>query len=150
MLSKPNLGTLERQAPAKMWHAAEKQALRSPHKRHRTGCVIYNSISEGILRGGTAHTHNGGLAVRSVHAEADALTHIGNTVAPLHAVIVTLTQAGNYASTSKPCLGCCKLLAGRVAWVVFAERDNAGGWNVMRLTPKELLRGQLSLTRYFR
>lgn len=135
--------------PVEIWDLAIKQASRSDHKRHRTGCVIFHR--DKILSRGCSHTHNGGMKIRSIHAEMDAIKNCPPSETKsiyYRAVIVTLTRVGNFASISKPCTGCAHLLSTRVITVTYAERNNDGSWRIETRTPYELLDDQLSSTRY--
>lgn len=140
-------------APMSLWVKATKQAFRSDHKRHRTGCVIYDLNDTSLtLTEGCAHTHDGSRRARSVHAEVDALDrwlyfdNMEGRIKP-SAVVVTLTKTGNFASSSKPCVECARrLLRSDVHYVTFAERANDGSWQIVSLPPDEL--SDLKQTRY--
>lgn len=140
-MRRPTDEQLAAAAPMEIWEQAIAQAKRSPHKRHRTGAVIYAGMGSGageVYSTGCSHTHDGGLKVRSMHAEHHAITRLP----PMHGgsvcVIVTLTRSGNFAKVSKPCSTCSKLLSKHVWGVVYAEQANDGSWMVFRHSPDTL------------
>ena len=135
----PDRGLLSQAAPISIWEEAIKQALRSDHKRHKTGCVITN-YKHDILTKGCSHTHDGGMQVRSIHAEVDALSkHFNQNWALRRVVIVTLTKVGNFATSSKPCAGCAKALMDvSVEEVCFVEKANDDSWVLVVMSPWEI------------
>lgn len=151
---KPSIELLQKGAPLHIWAHAEQQAEQSPHKRHRTGAVIYYGMGMGsdanVFARGYAHPMHG-IATWSMHAESHAIQHLpmGGPYYYGGAVIciVTLTKNGNYASTSRPCEDCTRNLMSHVWGVVYAERTNDGGWAMVRRTPEELSREFLAPTK---
>jgi deoxycytidylate deaminase len=135
----PTTEQLQKYAPIHIWDEAVKQAKRSDHTRHKTGCVLYTKQGEVIGRG-CSHTHDGGLHVRSMHAEADAINRQKFQEYPreLYALVVTLTRSGGFAKISKPCAGCAKLLSHEVETVTFLEQANDRSWTVLQLAPSLL------------
>ena len=150
MRDKPPIELLLKYAPFYIWDAAVKQANRSTFKKHRTGCVIF--WGDIVYARGCSYKHDGGLKVNSVHAERHALSQL-----PTHpdqfwggyAVVVTLTQAGNFSACSRPCQACAEALGERGIWQVgYAEVTNDGGWAIRHDSIPELLSGYLKPTRY--
>lgn len=129
-----------------VWNEAVKQAMRSPHNRHRTGAVIFNH--RGIRAKGCSYKHNGSLAVNSIHAERHALSHISKDFYLGQCLIVTLTKVDNFANCSRPCRDCALALTGRMCGVIYAERTNDGGWAINELSFDSLTRGYLVPTKY--
>jgi len=128
----PSTSLLTEYAPMSIWDEAIKQAMRSTHKRHRTGAVVFKSDKKcEILAKGCAHKHDGGMAIASVHAEHHALLslpkdhHNADTIC-----IVTLTRTGNFATSSRPCISCSRQLLGVVESVIYCEFSNDGSWIV--------------------
>ena len=136
---------MNKACPLELWTEAIKQAKRSDHKRHRTGCVIYRRSDFKVITRGCSHTHNGGLKVRSVHAEMDALSKLKG-FPMFDALVVTLTRVDRFAKVSKPCVDCAKHLGYYCRLVTFCEQANDGSWTVIQTEPS-LLTG-LSETRY--
>lgn len=137
---------LETVAPYSLWEEAVAQAVRSPHKRHRTGAILFDQMK--IIGRGCAHDSYG-TAVRSIHAEIEAIKpRIWKPFAERPScLIVTLTRVGNFASVSRPCTGCARaLLNCEIKNVIFAERANDDSWAVRCEPPINLLNGKL--TRY--
>ena len=124
----PSTSLLEIAAPIHIWEEAIKQAKRSVHKRHRTGAVIFKG--DKILSKGCAHTHNGGLAIHSIHAEHHALQNFRDTDLSANICIVTITKTGNFARSSRPCHACSALLEKNLNRVVYCEMTNDGQWVV--------------------
>lgn len=147
MEGRPTQKQLNDALPIQYWEIAEAQALRSTHSRHKTGAVIFNPrnymarwrrpLTKSI---GCSHTHNGGMAIRSVHAEHHAIMNWPKAEYEVGCIclIVTITRNGNYASASKPCQNCASLLAGKVGDVIFAERANDGSWVIKSENPAEM------------
>jgi cytidine deaminase len=122
--------------------------MRSPHNRHRTGCVI--RFQGEIIAKGCSYKHDGFLKVNSIHAERHALSHMGiHTYAGFaNAIIVTLTKVNNFANNSRPCADCARALQAKGISVTYAERTNDGGWAI-RYVPFDLLtEGYLKPTKY--
>lgn len=121
-------------APIEIWRQAEKQAARSPHKRFKTGCVIYYGMNHGkkaeVYATGCAHPHAGGLKTYSTHAEQHAISRLAPGAAGAKAIIVTLTAHNNYATCSRPCAACAKALGERVWGWYYAELCNDGSWAI--------------------
>lgn len=150
MTNRPTDDLLEQYAPLVIWRAAEKQARRSPHKRHRTGCVIYygmGSDKPNIYSTGTAHPHSGGHHAFSIHAEMHAISRLPPSHGGAVCLLVTLTKAGNYASMSRPCEQCANLLQRYVWGVIYAEMTNDGNWAIRREPVENLLNGYLTRTK---
>ena len=149
MKNRPADDLLEQYAPLVIWRAAEKQAQRSPHKRHKTGCVIYYGMSSkpNIYSTGTAHPHNGGRRTFSTHAEMHAVSRLPPDHGGAVCLLVTLTKANNYASMSRPCEQCASLLSRYVWGVIYAEMTNDGNWAIRRVSANDLLTGYLSRTK---
>lgn len=145
-MNRPPDELLQRAAPLAIWRKAERQALRSPHTRWRTGAVIYYGMGDRnqaqVYSQGCAHPHDGGRRVRSIHAEAHAVSRLPRLAGGAVVVIVTLTKCGHYATVSKPCQGCAELLRKCVWGVIYAERTNAGTWVVRNESPEDLLGGR--------
>lgn len=140
---------LREYAPLEYWAEAVLQAERSPHNRHRTGCIIANKSS--IKAKGCSHKHDGSLKVYSIHAERHALSQTGpfGYVGVGHsAVIVTLTRVGNFANCSRPCHDCAIALQHRGLSVTYAERTNDGGWAIRYVPFDQLTHGYLKPTKY--
>lgn len=137
--SKPAPGAQAVSAPLGAWWAAEKEAARSPLEKFRTGAVIIDTVGT-VYAKGCSYADYGGGFMASVHAEHHALKRF-RCPSPSTAtcVIVTLTRAGNYATSSAPCVSCIRKLEeagiGRVTW---AEKVNDGSWVVKRFHPKIL------------
>jgi pyrimidine deaminase RibD-like protein len=143
---RPSDELLKKFAPLKFWDIAVKQAQRSPHNRHKTGCVITNAGFFTEFSTGCSHKHNGGLKINSIHAERHALRNYHN-ISGL-AIIVTLTRVNNFANCSRPCYDCAIALQERMYSVCYAERTNDGGWAI-RYVPFDLLtEGYLKPTKY--
>lgn len=140
-MNRPPDELLESAAPLSVWRAAELQAKRSPHKRFATGCAIYDGVRKNpkIFSRGCAHPHNGGMHVRSIHAEMDAVRKLPPGYGGAIAVLVTLTRSDGFASISKPCQICAELLVKFVWIVVYAERANDGSWMVISNNPGLLI-----------
>ncbi len=136
---KPADELLSKFAPLEIWKAAEAQALRSSMRHHRTGCVIYygmgGSKNGEIYSTGCSHSHDGGRAVRSIHAEAHAISRLHAQHGGAKCLIVTLTKANNYASCSRPCYGCAKLISDHCWSVIYSDRTNDGGWAISEYDP---------------
>lgn len=145
----PTLQAMVDAAPPKIWDLAIKQAMRSPHKRHRTGCVIFSG--KDVYAKGTSHTHHGGYRIRSIHAEMDALSKLhvkeGTDFKLLVALVVTLTKGSHFSYSSKPCTTCAKLLdAMNIGRVRYAERRNDGSWVICDDSPSMLR--NMKITKY--
>ena len=148
----PTNELLQTFAPMWVWKEVIKQAQRSPQKRHKTGAVIFNKPrNPNLLSVGTAHPHNGGHKVASIHAEADAISRVHKN-APVYdavCVVVTLTRDGHFAMSSRPCEGCAAQLKAKGLWrVVWCEKANDGSWAVNSESPEQLLEGTLIKTKY--
>lgn len=138
---------LARYTPLKFWDIAVKNAQRSPHNRHKTGCVILTGNSGfAHFSAGCSHKHNGGLKVNSIHAERHALRYYHSTGGV--AVIVTLTRVNNFANCSRPCYDCAVALQERMIAVCYAERTNDGGWAIREVPFDLLTEGYLKPTKY--
>jgi deoxycytidylate deaminase len=150
-LKNPAQELLQQAAPLHLWELAHKQAQRSPHKRHRTGAVIYYGMGNDrlptIYSKGCAHPHGGGRRSFSVHAEMDAIARLHGNSGGAVCLVVTLTKGGNFAHSSRPCHNCAKLLEKYVWGVIYAERANDGSWAIRRDSPEDLLRGYLIPTK---
>lgn len=149
MSNRPNNDLLEEYASLAVWRAAEKQAERSTHKRHRTGAVIFYGMNgkPRLYSTGTAHPHDGGRRAFSVHAEMHAVSRLPPDHGGAVCLLVTLTKAGNYATNSRPCEHCAKLLAKHVWGVIYCEMCNDGSWAVRRVSSADLLDGYLHRTK---
>lgn len=143
---RPSDEHLSQYAPLEIWEEAVKQALRSPHMRHRTGAVIYNH--RGIRAKGCSYKHNGSLRVNSIHAERHALSHLPKDYYLGVCLIVTLTRVNNFANCSRPCSDCAHALMDRMCGVIYAERTNDGGWAITETSADLLTRGYLVPTKY--
>jgi hypothetical protein len=148
-MNRPSDELLEQYAPLSMWRVAEKQAERSPHKRHRTGCVIFYGMGNTprLYATGAAHPHAGGRRSFSVHAEMHAVSRIPPDHGGAVCLLVTLTKAGNYATNSRPCEQCAHLLAKHVWGVIYAEMTNVGTWAIRRASANDLCDGFLMRTK---
>ena len=136
----PNTSLLAEYAPMSIWDETTKQAMRSTHRRHRTGAVIFKKGKKAeVLSKGCAHKHDGGMAIASVHAEHHALNSIPRDIEPATICIVTLTRTGNYARNSRPCISCSRQLLGIVDDVIYCEMDNTGSWIVNCETIQSLI-----------
>jgi deoxycytidylate deaminase len=145
-LNRPPDALLAQNAPLHVWRHAEKQAARSPHRRHRTGAVIFDE-RQGIVSKGCAHPHDGSKRTFSTHAEIHAIGQMKAWGQAEYMVIVTLTKTDNYASTSRPCRNCNRNLIGRVNVVMYAERTTDGDWAIVRREPEDMAREFLMPTR---
>src|SRR5687768_16926246 len=119
-MNKPDDLLLKQFAPLIIWREAEAQALRSPHRQHKTGAVIFQGMGtkSEIHSTGCAHPHDGGRVVRSIHAEQHAISRLppvryGGAIC----LIVTLTRSNHYATNSRPCKGCANSLY-KYCWAV--------------------------------
>lgn len=131
-----------------IWYKAISRASGCTHKRHRTGCVIFDSNNH-ISAAGTAHPTEGDYAIRSIHAERDALRKFRG--GDNHSIlVVTLTKVGNFASVSRPCTDCATTLCEfpEITKVIYAERANDDSWVVRKEHPINLLTLPLCETRY--
>jgi tRNA(Arg) A34 adenosine deaminase TadA len=125
---------------------AEKQAHRSTLRTFKTGAVIFNHKTGEILGKGCSHHHEFSN-VNTVHAERHALResygmrNYGNFHRPkdLSIVIVTLGRNGNFAYSSRPCVGCAQAMMNNINSIYYAERTNDGGWVINGTTPGGLM-----------
>jgi cytidine deaminase len=150
-MNRPSDELLSQHAPINIWRDAETQAMRSPHRQHKTGCVIFygmNGKNSGkIYSTGCSHPHDGGMHVRSIHAEQHAISRLPQYYGGAVALIVTITRSGHYATCSRPCEGCAISL-NKYCWsVVYAERCNDDSWAIRRQSCSELLNGYLKPTK---
>jgi cytidine deaminase len=121
--------------------------MRSPHSRHRTGCVIFTSAGGYMhFSCGCSHKHNGSLKVNSIHAERHALRGYRGNYG--RALIVTLTRVNNFANCSRPCHDCALALQERMISVTYAERTNTEEWAIRNVPFDLLTEGYLKPTRY--
>lgn len=148
MKNRPDIELLEKYAPIAMWRAAEREANRSPHKRHRTGCVIFYGMGKNhiLYSSGTAHPHDGGRRTYSVHAEMHAVSRLPPDHGGSVCLLVTLTKAGNFATNSRPCVHCAGLLAKHCWGVIYPELCNDGSWAIRRESCVNLTKGFLQET----
>lgn len=127
-------------APLAVWAEAEKQAQRSPLLRFRTGAVIFDSRDGRIASRGCSHSHDGGRAIGSIHAEHHALENLfGDESLILSCAVVTLTRNDNWARSSRPCGSCCSLLIRAAVREVAYAREDLGTWVVDCESPIALL-----------
>jgi deoxycytidylate deaminase len=117
-------------APHAVWEEALHQAKRSPLKRFRVGCAIFDPAHGRILSRGCAHpTPSLRLATRSTHAEQHAVAHARRVVDldGAWAVVVAINSNGNHTFSSRPCARCITtLLRAGVEQVLFCERTKNG------------------------
>ena len=148
----PPRDLLEQYAPGHIWDLAEKQALRSPHRRHKVGAVIFygmgGSDAPKVYSKGCSHSHAGGLSVNSIHAERDAISKMHGTCGGAVCLIVTLSRKDRWAGSSRPCEECAKALKPRVWGVIYAERTNDREWAVRSDSPERLMYGFLKPTKH--
>jgi cytidine deaminase len=150
MNNRPSDELLDQYAPLHIWQMAIKQAERCPHKRFKTGCVIYYGMSGNNTRTystGTAHPHGGGRRTYSVHAEMHAVSRLPPDHGGAIALILTLTKTGNFATNSRPCAHCAGLLSRHVWGVIYPELCNDGSWAIRRVGAKELMHCYLQETK---
>jgi deoxycytidylate deaminase len=130
---------LESVAPMNMWYRSISRAASCTHKRHRTGCIIFDNKTGKVLASGTAHPADG-YAIRSIHAERDALRKVSSEGGSHSLLIVTLTKTGNFAQVSRPCTHCTEaiLQCPEIDNIIYAERTNDGTWAVRDERPQNL------------
>jgi len=147
--NRPSTELLEQYAPLNMWERAEKEAQRSPHYRHKTGCVIYCGVGHNeLFSTGTAHPHSGGRRSFSIHAEMHAISRLPPKSHNGVAVIVTLNKSGkNFAANSRPCVHCANLLKNHVMTVIYPELCNDGSWAIRVVDAAILCSGYLKPTK---
>jgi cytidine deaminase len=148
---KPADDLLAQFAPLHIWREAEAQAMRSPHRTHKTGAVIFYGMGGRehgeIYSTGCAHPHDGGRKARSTHAEIHAIQRLPHAYGGAICLIVTITRNGNYATCSRPCEGCAKSLSKHCWAVTYVEKCNDGSWAVRREDCRELVKGYLKPTK---
>ena len=149
MNNRPPDKLLEQFASLTIWRLAEREAMRSPHKRHKTGAVIFYGMGgkSTIYSSGTAHPHDGGRRSYSVHAETHAVSRLPPNHGGAVCLVVTLNKTGNYSTCSRPCENCANLLARHVWGTMYCEMTNTGTWVVRREPAENLLNGFLQKTK---
>lgn len=135
-------------APAHIWEAAEKQALRSPMIRFKTGAIIFRGSE--IVSKGCSHTGVSSTPRRAIHAEQHALRGLSGQEDGLSCLIVTLNRSNNWAGSSKPCAFCVHLMhkAG-INDVIYAERDNSGEWSINKEPIDSLIGRSTNINAYY-
>lgn len=133
------VSALEEALPIKYWESVYQEAKRSNLYGFKTGAIIFHNKSGEIKSKGCSHTHilkNH----ESIHAEEAALNNLGLKTENLSIVIMSIGRAGNPAYSSKPCFRCLTTLVKyNISNIFWAERDNAGNWEVVCKHPKTLM-----------
>lgn len=122
-----------------LWHAAEKQAIRSGLGVFRTGAVVFDKYNR-ILSTGCSHVSN--KHTNWIHAEENACSRMWPALRKFNArcVIVTLSQSGGWAWSSRPCARCFnKLNHYNIDSVVYAEKCNDGSWAIREQKISEIM-----------
>lgn len=140
--SVPTDHLLATSASLEAWHAAKKQALRSPMIRFKAGCVLWDPSREEIVGKGCSHPDiKFSKVLASIHAERHALSLVGKRAAfGLWAIIFTYNGRGGSSWSSRPCYSCASALyRADVERVVFPERTKSGGWTVISEHPEAMI-----------
>ncbi len=132
-INKPDLKLLAKAAPLHVWQAAEKAAMRSTVRLFHTGAAIWYPKQANIISTGCSHPVDSG---QHCHAEEHAVQRVAlkNHNDQLYCLIVTLTQAGNWASNSRPCTRCvCHLASRGIGYVIYPYFDKqTNQWAVQK------------------
>jgi len=117
-------------APQAVWEEAIKQALRSPLRRFKVGCSLFDPDTGRILSRGCAHqTLTSRSPTMTTHAEQHAIYQAKHVVdlQGSWAVVTVLSAKLRHAFSSQPCACCVTTMAAAgVEGVLFCERTKTG------------------------
>jgi len=138
-MNRPASHILKDTADLKLWQEAERQALRSHLKAHRTGAVIFDKRGR-ILSTGCSHI--GPNKSRWTHAEEHACSRMWPALETLsaHCIIVTVNKNGHWACSSRPCAMCINMLNHyNIQYATYAEKCNDGSWEVNQIIIPDMM-----------
>jgi pyrimidine deaminase RibD-like protein len=117
-------------APLAVWEEAAKQALRSPLRRFKVGCSVFDPDTGRILSRGCAHpTLCSRARTMSTHAEQHAIAQAKHVVdlRGAWAVVTVLNANHRHAFSSQSCASCVAQMAtAGLEGVLFCERTKQG------------------------